>query len=63
METVIETRSSPKAAAKRSALPLRTSMARQIAAHTDVFALAHELCLARLRGALPDRPGHTKLHG
>jgi len=63
METVIETRSSPKAAAKRSALPLRTSMARQIAGHTDVFALVHARCLARLRGALPDRSGHTKLHG
>ncbi len=63
METVIETRSPPRASAKRSALPLRTSMARQLAAHTDVFALAHDRCLARLQGVLPNRPDHTKLRG
>jgi hypothetical protein len=40
-------------------LPLGTNAARQIAAHADLFALAHERCLARLQGALPHRPGHA----
>ena len=61
MGAVIETRSSSRPPAQRSALPLSTNAARQIAAHADLFALAHDRCLARLQGALPKRPSHATL--
>jgi hypothetical protein len=61
MEGIIEIRSLPRTPAKRSALRLRTNAARQIAAHADLFALAHDRCLARLQGALPTRPSHATL--
>jgi hypothetical protein len=59
MDVAIGTRNPPRTPAKRSGLPLGTNAARQIAAHADLFALAHERCLARLQGALPHRPGHA----
>lgn len=61
MDAVIETRSSPRTPAKRSASLLSANAARQIAAHADLFALAHDRCLARLQGALPNRPGHATM--
>jgi hypothetical protein len=59
MNAVIETRSSPTTPAKRSVSPLSIKAARQIATQADLFALAHDRCLARLQGALPHRPGHA----
>jgi hypothetical protein len=59
MDVAIETRNPPRTPAKRPALPLDTSAARQIAAHADLFALARDRCLARLQGTLPHRSGHA----
>lgn len=59
MDAVIEARSPRRTPAKRSASRLGVNAARQMAAHVDLFALAHDRCLARLQGALPHRPGHA----